>query len=555
MSAPRIVLLFCGLIGFAVTIFHRSQIPLAAAVFAAVLSLPSPSSAQDQTSAKWGPHLDLEGKAGTDRNLGETDLFVPLLQDDDTLFFTSLRTRMDDSNSREGNFGLGIRHMLESGWNLGGIAYFDRRKTEWGNYFNQVTLGAEALSTNWDFRANAYIPQGRTAHDVDSLSDVSISGSSIMFYDGEERSMKGFDAEIGWRLPLFDATDAKQFRLFAGGYHFFETDLQNITGPRFRGEMTFDEVPWLWEGSRFSLGSEWQHDKPRGSQGFITARLRIPLQFFGTSPSKLSPMERRMTDPVIRDIDVVSQSGTFGPGEEATTTADGESITVANSNEIASTAALNTLLSNAGSGTVILSGNFTATATVNMPDGQTLIGGGAVTVKTPSGKTATLALDNASISSSESGVTSGIVMGNNTTLRNMNVSYSENAAGGFLYTIVATAKTGIVIENSTITSYGNTLGSGAIHASSGSDITIRNNTITGKSDANQSIGVNVSNSSNVTIANNTFSNQTTGTKYVVVGNAATSFTNDSTGNSSDGGSCNFVIAPTGSVGFDAINCP
>lgn len=189
-----------------------------------------PALAQSGPAPKWGPHIDLEARPGTDRSLGEVDLFIPLAQDADTLLFTSIRTRMDDSDGVEGNFGLGIRHMLDSGWNLGSYAYFDRRRTEWEHYFSQVTLGLEALSLDWDLRANAYLPQGRRMHQVDALNTAEVSGASVVFRGGEERAMRGFDAEVGWRLPLFEADAAQQLRVYAGGYHFTADNAPDITG-------------------------------------------------------------------------------------------------------------------------------------------------------------------------------------------------------------------------------------------------------------------------------------------------------------------------------------
>src|SRR5690606_5227976 len=108
--------------------------------------------------AKWQPHIDVEGKWGNDRSLGEAGLFMPVWQDSDTLVFADLRTRLDDHSSREGNFGMGVRQMLPSGWNLGGYGYFDRRHTGHDKYFSQITFGAEALGRDWDLRANAYVP-------------------------------------------------------------------------------------------------------------------------------------------------------------------------------------------------------------------------------------------------------------------------------------------------------------------------------------------------------------------------------------------------------------
>src|SRR3546814_20512086 len=94
---------------------------------AASLLAAGETHAAESPAPKWAPHIDLEGKGGTKRSLGEADLFIPLAQDGDTLLFSSLRTRMDDNDGAEGNFGLGVRHMLETGWNLGTYAYLDRR--------------------------------------------------------------------------------------------------------------------------------------------------------------------------------------------------------------------------------------------------------------------------------------------------------------------------------------------------------------------------------------------------------------------------------------------
>lgn len=517
------------------------------------LACPMEETKAEEAPSKWGPHLDLEGKAGTDRNLGEGDLFVPLLQDDDTLLFTSLRTRFDDSNGREGNFGLGIRHMHESGWNLGGVAYFDRRQSEWGNYFNQVTLGAEALSTDWDFRSNAYIPQGSRVRNVDALNEANLSGTTISFHGGEERSMAGFDGEIGWRLPVYEPEEPRQIRLFAGGYHFFADKVEDITGPRLRAEMTFDEVPWLWNGSRFSIGSEWQHDKPRGSQGFVTARLRIPLQFFGAGRKRLTPMERRMTDPVVRDIDIVSQAGAFGPVETATETADGQTLTVLNASSVANTAALNTALSTAGANTVIIDGTIDVTTQVNMEAGQTLVGSGNITVKSPSGREATLTVSGGKIAATNQGSPYALLMRDNTKLIGMTVSNSDNGGTG-IFAVRADNTTGVTIENSTLTAFGATGGGVGIDARTSTNLVVRNNTLSASSTTAGAVGMIVTGAS-ATIANNTFSLSTTGTKTVISGNNSTVFNSASTGNTTNDGSCSFPTNPTGSVGFSTINCP
>jgi len=516
---------------------------------------------------KWGPHIDLEGKAGTDRNLGETDLFIPLWQDDDTLSFGSIRARMDDNNSHEGNFGLGIRQMLESGWNIGGYGYFDRRHSPYGNKFNQVTVGAEALTLDWDFRANAYVPFGTTSYMEDSLSTVDFSGTSIMYRQGEERALRGFDAEIGWRVPLFDANAGQQLRAYAGGYRFTEKNADTVQGPRGRIDLTFDEVPFLWEGSRFSLGAEIQHDDPRGTQGFASFRLRIPLQDFGDSPKpRLTAMERRMADPIMRDIDIVSQAGQFTAAEEITATGDGETITLLNS-DTTTAANFATAIANAGANsTVVLSGAYTDIDSVtDVQDGQTIIGGGALDIKTPSGRSVTIGIPNASISGEGSNGGAGgsrrfFNMADNSSL--IGVTASLNQASSLTIARID-GKQNVTIRDNTFTTKSGATANG-IQVQDSQNVTIDNNTVSivANGSGGQFIAF-VGTNSNVSVNNNTVS--MTGTTapasqdYIFFAGGVTVNNLSGTGNTSNITSCYFVNAGTstvtGSITTSGTTCP
>ena len=68
------------------------------------------------------------------------------------------RGRFDNPGTNEGNFGLGFRTQIDPEWIIGGYGYFDIQGTDHDNTFYQVTLGLEALSVDWDFRVNGYIP-------------------------------------------------------------------------------------------------------------------------------------------------------------------------------------------------------------------------------------------------------------------------------------------------------------------------------------------------------------------------------------------------------------
>ncbi|WP_288349771.1 inverse autotransporter beta domain-containing protein [uncultured Thalassospira sp.] len=545
---------------------HTSHIIRPAFLFAATFIASSVAHADaSQTADKWGGHIDLEGKAGTDRNLGESDLFIPLWQDDDTLTFTSIRARVDDNNSHEGNFGLGIRQMLDTGWNIGGYGYFDRRHSPYGNKFNQLTFGAEALSLDWDFRANVYIPIGTKQYMEDSLSTVDVSGTTLMYRQGEERALSGFDGEIGWRIPLFEDDAGQQLRAYAGGYRFTENNVDTVQGPRGRLDLTFDEVPFLWEGSRFSLGAEIQHDSPRGTQGFASFRLRIPLQGFGGAPKpRLTAMERRMTDPIIRDIDVVSQAGQFSDASEITQTADGETITLLNSDST-SAADFSTAIANAGTNsTVILSGAYTSiNSMTTVQDGQTIIGGGTLAIKTPTGRSVTVAIPDASISGEGDNGSGGpnrfFEMADNSSL--IGVTASINRAGS---TVIAhiDGKQNVTIRDNTLTSTVSASTASAFLIKNSHNITIDSNDVSIV--ANGSTGQFIAftdNNSNISVNNNSVSMTgsilTTDQHYILLAGGVTINNLSGTGNRSNIARCYIVstYTITGSITTNGTTCP
>jgi len=399
--------------------------------------------AQDKEK-KWQPFLDVEGKLGSHRHLGEGDFFIPLVQDQNTLLYTDIRYRLDNESSREGNFGLGLREILPSDWIIGGYTYYDRRKTPYDNYFSQITAGLEALSVDWDFRANVYIPIGTTSHLEDALSSVDFSGTSIMYSQGEERSMKGYDAEIGYRLPIFDAQEEQQIRIYAGGYRFYEDDVQSVQGPRGRIDLTFDEVPFLWKGSRLTLGAEVQRDSVRGRQSFASLRLRIPFgnQKEKSAPiKKLSAIEKRMTTPIIRDVDIVSQAGVFEAPKKVTTDANGNRIKFVKSDSTTGANLTPTIESAGENSTVVLNGDFSGVDSyTSLKEGQTIIGGGSIGITTPAGKKVSVLVPNASITGK------GAYFGNANTFFNMannssligisaNLNHTDSASGTNMFYI------------------------------------------------------------------------------------------------------------------------
>src|SRR5690349_22050640 len=157
----------------------------------ATVALAAPASrwAVAQDAAKWSPYVELGGMGGT-RSWGDVDIFLPLWQDQTSLLFGDLRGTFTTQSSQEGNFGLGYRTQIDPEWILGGYGYFDIQNSENDNLFYQATLGLEALSVDWDFRVNGYIPFNGGGEDVgNNNGNLKISGNTIGITHQEEKPL------------------------------------------------------------------------------------------------------------------------------------------------------------------------------------------------------------------------------------------------------------------------------------------------------------------------------------------------------------------------------
>lgn len=493
------------------------------ALSASLLAICAASSAhaEDALAKRWGAWVETGGQLGKGRSLGEVNLFVPLLQNSNTLAFADLRGKFDNNDSVEGNFGLGIRYMLPSGWNLGAYGYYDVRRSPYGNTFHQLTLGAEALSEVFDLRANAYLPVGETERRMDLgattaigpwSSEAVLTGTSLAIRHQAvqttttsyrvEKALAGADAEIGIRLPVFETDSGFDMRAFVGGYYFGGSGVEAIAGPRARLEFTADDFADL-PGVKVTAGLTFQHDEVRGEQWITQARLRIPLQAAPLAEREpLSYMERRMTDTVVRDVDIVSntRNGTRSRNDTLTSTEDavnawnGKTITsvVRIDGTTQDQAALQAALDSVGAdGIVLLNGNLAASGGITLNDKQLLVGGG--TVLKLKGATSGVAVDYAAPGSSgriSGAATDTLVrMATDSTMRGISVENTSSnanswavsgASGASLRDVtVISAANGLKVDNTA----NFTLQGGNITAAQGSAIAIKDSTGVGISGA------------------------------------------------------------------------
>ncbi len=406
---------------------------------------------------KWNGYIEFEARKGNNRDLAETEVFIPITQNEDSLLFLDVRGMFDNQDSEEGNIGIGYRKILSKPilgqkWIVGGYGFFDTRNTPAGNTFHQATIGLEALSENWDIRANAYIPE-TTEKEIRGTANVNgtLSGTQLRIVGTDnvkERSLPGFDAEIGYKLPIFKK-EIDEIRVYGGGFHFDASGYDNVSGSRGRFELRWNDIPHFGEGSRLTLGAEIQHDDVRDHTAFAIARLRIPFQTFKNSKIKqrpLSPLERRMTESVVRDIDIVSGQQNGAPvNEAATITVNGQQvsdITIldANNNIPAAVTA-------AGAGaTILIDGsagqiNLAAATTIAPIDNQNIIGGGAEIIGSQSGLTTTIG--SSPTIRSAAGQYAFVLGGNNINISNINIDASDIGSGG----IQAVSRTDIAFKD------------------------------------------------------------------------------------------------------------
>ena len=283
---------------------------------------------------KYRPYLELGGIKYFNQQssgAGIYDLFLPLLagrQDNKGLLFADLRIFDRTGSSFEGNTHLGYRHLFNETKQMIGIyASFDRRRSEKKRYFNQITIGGEYWQNKWFIGGNIYTPIGKkrrvvTKDMVPEVTEKSWKGTRSIGRVVEhidttttvkrkrtfEKSLYGLDAEVGHAFT-------EQLTGYAGGYLFQDgifkssnnREAKTKWGPRLR--LTYDYNPsntkkvfGILDGISFEAGV--QHDKPRGTSGYIGIKLKVGL----TNSEKtinLSGFERHMTELVRRDPDIV----------------------------------------------------------------------------------------------------------------------------------------------------------------------------------------------------------------------------------------------------------
>ena len=205
------------------------------------------------------------------------------------------------------------------------------------------------------------------------MDQVVVRGNQIGVSFGEERVLGGFDIEVGHKLPF-----ANDLRVYAGAFHFDAAGFNSMSGERLRVEARFHDLPFLGKDSRLMLGAEITNDNIRDTEAYGLVQLRIP---FGAVTRTRTPthsrLERRMVDPIVRDVDVISTVGNSRKLRPVINPQSGRPI----SNVVRVTAAdgldIDEVIEGAGADSLaIIHGTVSSFRGINLQDGQILTGTG-----------------------------------------------------------------------------------------------------------------------------------------------------------------------------------
>ncbi len=333
---------------------------------------------------KWSAWYDFGGYYNSDdASRGEVTFFLPITQSYNHLMFLEGRGKFFENDVQEGNFALGYRQMMKSGYNLGAWIGSDVRSTELNNTFFQLSGGFEALSHNFDARINWYGPvtSPKIAGDP-SFTQVALQGTNIFMIGGEEVALYGVDGEIGARLPVeMMQLDPKAFelRVYAGAFHFDHEDaLEEISGGKGRVELRLNDIVPSMPGSLLTAEYEFSYDDVREERHQVGLRLRLPFSNDASGKeiqlAKLNAQERRMIDRIERDTDIITTLSKAEKVEDAITNVDFDKVAYVNDggDDIETTS------SNQGDNTLIIVNGTVDNGQQNIQGNQTIMGGGSI---------------------------------------------------------------------------------------------------------------------------------------------------------------------------------
>nr|WP_239121660.1 right-handed parallel beta-helix repeat-containing protein [Spirulina major] len=233
--------------------------------------------------------------------------FAPLVQTPgESILFLEGRLSWFDYETIGTSLTLGHR-FFDRDRVFGGYVSYDSRDTG-NNHFNQIGIGFERLSDDWDLRLNSYVPLGdnrkQIGSTVSNITNASISSfgfqGNLLLFSGTqtreetrqyEAAMLAIDGEAGGKL--LDISDFGQVRGYGGLYYL---DAKNSTALGWRARLEARAL------DNYIVGLGIQHDAVFGTN-FV---FNFGINFGGSSgKEKEAGLLARMGEFVTRNNAII----------------------------------------------------------------------------------------------------------------------------------------------------------------------------------------------------------------------------------------------------------
>ncbi|MCD6256570.1 inverse autotransporter beta domain-containing protein [Candidatus Aerophobetes bacterium] len=263
---------------------------------------------------KWTTQLRPGLRGGDGKTFFYTDYLTPLSSDEKSLVFLNLKVMMGNVHTNEENLGIGYRRLLDEKWILGANFFYDTRYSKNGFRHYQIGCGLEALSKWIDFRANYYHPISGEKH-IEDEDYYGFGERSLLKYEKYEEALKGFDAEVSFLVPKI--SNFVKTKIYGGGYWYNSKLGRDVEGVKAGVEIR--------PSPALAFNVEAKNDNVFGSNTFIEGYVTLPFEvgniFKGKNPlagwkdflrgaKGQRKLKKRMTDPVVRDINIMTCENT-----------------------------------------------------------------------------------------------------------------------------------------------------------------------------------------------------------------------------------------------------
>lgn len=252
------------------------------------------------------PRVLGEGFFGN-RALGEADAMLPILGNQDGIFYVDGLGKVGSDDGYLGSLGAGFRGVYNN-YLWGAYVFGDYNRAARGHHFPVVNPGLELMTNYWDAHVNGYFPTSKRKSEGTFLGTqlgttqyISFRGHSQFdnLINVVEEVGNGVDGEIGLTLP-----EVRYLRLFTGGYHFNLQNARDINGVVGGVEMPIN--------NNLSASVRDSYDRVQKNTALFTVRLTLGGINKGEPPN----VSERILDPIPRHLGTWD-TGSGIPSEQA----------------------------------------------------------------------------------------------------------------------------------------------------------------------------------------------------------------------------------------------